>query len=365
MKGNVIVGQSGGPTAAINASLAGVYRTAKDRGANKVYGMLHGIQGLLDEQYIDLSTQIHSELDIELLKRTPSAFLGSCRYKLPEDLSDPVYPELFQKFTEKEISYFFYIGGNDSMDTVDKLNTYAKAVGKDVKIVGIPKTIDNDIEGTEMSFGFQSAIDVATRTIDEIHTTAASHSRVFIVEIMGHKTGWLTLHSGIAGGADIILIPEIPYNVDEVLNTIRKREKQGKKFTIIAMAEGAISDEDAKLSKKELKEKRKTYTFPSVAYQLSDELQKKAGQEVRVTIPGHVQRGGIPSASDRILATRIGVEAAGLILRKDYGNIVCIKDGKFSKIPLEEVAGKTKMVNVDNELIRQAESLGISLGRKA
>ena len=166
-------------------------------------------------------------------------------------------------------------------------------------------------------------------------------------------------------GADIILIPEIPYNVDEVLNTIRKREKQGKKFTIIAMAEGAISDEDAKLSKKELKEKRKTYTFPSVAYQLSDELQKKAGQEVRVTIPGHVQRGGIPSASDRTLATRIGVEAAGLILRKDYGNMVCIKDGKFSKIPLEEVAGKTKMVNVDNELIRQAESLGISLGRKA
>ena len=216
-----------------------------------------------------------------------------------------------------------------------------------------------------MSFGFQSAIDVATRTIDEIHTTAASHSRVFIVEIMGHKTGWLTLHSGIAGGADIILIPEIPYNVDEVLNTIKKREKQGKKFTIIAMAEGAISDEDAKLSKKELKEKIKTYTFPSVAYQLSDELQKRAGQEVRVTIPGHVQRGGIPSASDRTFATRIGVEAAGLILRKEYGNMVCIKDGKFSKIPLEEVAGKTKMVNADNELIRQAESLGISLGRKA
>ena len=150
-----------------------------------------------------------------------------------------------------------------------------------------------------------------------------------------------------------------------MLNTNRKREKQGKKFTIIAMAEGAISDEDAKLSKKELKEKRKTYIFPSVAYQLSDELQKKAGQEVRVTIPGHVQRGGIPSASDRTLATRIGVEAAGLILRKDYGNMVCIKEGKFSKIPLEEVAGKTKMVNVNNELIRQADSLGISLGRKA
>ena len=238
----------------------------------------------------------------------------------------------------------------------------SKEISMNEKI--IPQ-IDNDIEGTEMSFGFQSAIDVATRTIDEIHTTAASHSRVFIVEIMGHKTVWLTLHSGIAGGADIIFISEIPYNVDEVLNTIRKREKQGKKFTIIAMAEGAISDEDAKLSKKELKEKRKTYTFPSVAYQLSDELQKKAGQEVRVTIPGHVQRGGIPSASDRTLATRIGVEAAGLILRKDYGNMVCIKDGKFSKIPLEEVAGKTKMVNVDNELIRQAESLGISLGRKA
>lgn len=244
------------------------------------------------------------------------------------------------------------LGGNGSHKTAALLSE------KGLNVVTLPKTIDNDIEGNELSFGFQSAI-------DEIHTTAASHSRVFIVEIMGHKTGWLALYSGIAGGADIILIPEIPYNIEEVLKTIKVRENMGKKFTIIAMAEGAISDEEAKLTKKELKEHRKKFAFPSAAYRLSDEIQKKSGQEVRVTIPGHVQRGGIPSSMDRVLATRLGVEAATLVLRGEYGNMVCISGGKPGKIPLSEVAGKTRMIEPDNELVRQAEEFGISMGRKA
>lgn len=351
---------SGGDCQALNAAMRGVAKSLYNKIPDvKIYGFLDGYKGLINNDYKLMNVD-----DFSGILTVGGTILGTSRTPFkritePDENGKDKVASMKKTYKGLGLDCLVILGGNGTHKTANMLSE------EGLNVVTLPKTIDNDLVGTDVSFGFQSAVDIATNTIDCIHTTAASHSRVFIVELMGHKTGWLTLHSGIAGGADIILIPEIPYNVDEVLNTIKKREKQGKKFTIIAMAEGAISDEDAKLSKKELKEKRKTYTFPSVAYQLSDELQKKAGQEVRVTIPGHVQRGGIPSASDRTFATRIGVEAAGLILRKEYGNMVCIKDGKFSKIPLEEVAGKTKMVNADNELIRQAESLGISLGRKA
>ena len=165
---NIIVGQSGGPTSVINSSLAGVYKTAIERGFDKVYGMLHGIQGFLDEQYVDLSTQIHSDMDIELLKRTPSAFLGSCRYKLPEDLTDAVYPQLFEKFEKYNIGYFFYIGGNDSMDTVSKLSRYAETVNSEIRFIGIPKTIDNDLVLTDHTPGFGSAAKYVASTVREL-----------------------------------------------------------------------------------------------------------------------------------------------------------------------------------------------------
>ena len=169
-----------------------------------------------------------------------------------------------------------------------------------------------------MTFGFQSAVDIATDTIDRIHTTATSHSRVFIVEVMGHKVGWVTLHAGIAGGADIILLPEIPYDIDVIAEAINKRGKAGKHFTIIAVAEGAISKEDAKLSKKDLKAKKAKEKYPSVAYELAEKVQKKTDQEVRITVPGHTQRGGSPCAYDRVLATRLGAAAAEAILDSDY-----------------------------------------------
>lgn len=232
----------------------------------EIYGFLDGYKGMITKNY-----KLMKEEDFSGILTEGGIILGTSRTPFkyinePDEKGRDKVAGMIKTYKDLKLDCLVMLGGNGSHKTAALLSQ------KGLNVVTLPKTIDNDIEGTEMSFGFQSAIDVATRTIDEIHTTAASHSRVFIVEIMGHKTGWLTLHSGIAGGADIILIPEIPYNVDEVLNTIRKREKQGKKFTIIAMAEGAISD---------------------------------------------------------------------------------------------EVAGKTKMVNVDNELIRQAESLGISLGRKA
>jgi 6-phosphofructokinase 1 len=182
------------------------------------------------------------------------------------------------------------------------------------------------------------------------------------VEVMGHKVGWLTLHAGIAGGADIILIPEIPYDIDKVIEAIEKRKRMGKGFTILAVAEGAISQENAKLSKKELKDKLKKNPYPSVSYEIAAKVQEKTGQEIRITVPGHMQRGGSPCPYDRVLSTRLGIAAAQLILNKDYGNMVALIHTEISKVPLEKVAGKLKMVSPDSSIIKEAKLGGISFG---
>ena len=225
---NLLVAQSGGPTAAINATVAGVVSCAVLSGkVDHIYGAVNGIEGVLAEKFLDLGKKLDSAEKISLLMQTPAAALGSCRYKLgdPEENKED-FEEILQIFRRHEIRYFIYIGGNDSMDTVDKMSKYCKENGvDDVFVVGAPKTIDNDVWGTEMTFGFQSAVDIATEVIDCIHTTATSHGRIFIVEVMGHKVGWLNLYAGIAGGADIILLPEIPYDINEIAKVIEKREQ--------------------------------------------------------------------------------------------------------------------------------------------
>jgi 6-phosphofructokinase 1 len=226
----------------------------------------------------------------------------------------------------------------------------------------MPKTIDNDVWGTDMTFGFQSACDLATQVIDCIHTTATSHGRIFIVEVMGHKVGWLNLYAGIAGGADIILLPEIPYDIDKIAQVIDKREAQGKRFSIIAVAEGAISKEEAKMKKKEFKAARAAMPFPSVSYKIAKELEEKTGHEIRVTVPGHFQRGGSPCAYDRVLCTRFGSAAARLIKNNRYGFMVALQNNKIVPVPLSEVAGKLKRVPVDCDEILAAKDIGISFG---
>ena len=213
-----------------------------------------------------------------------------------------------------------------------------------------------------MTFGFQSAVNIATEAIDNIHTTAASHGRVFIVEVMGHKVGFLTLNAGMAGGADLILIPEIPYDIDKVIAAIKERHDRGSRFTILAVAEGAISKEDAKLRKKEYTKKLEKYTFPSVSYELADQIARKSGMEVRVTVPGHTQRGGTPCPYDRVFASRLGSEAGKLILKGEYGFMVGYKNREIVKVPLEEVAGKLKMVDPNSSIVKEAKMLGISFG---
>ena len=264
--------------------------------------------------------------------------------------------EMKHTYHKLNLNCLVVLGGNGTHKTANMLRE------EGVNVITLPKTIDNDLWGTDMTFGFQSAVDIATDTIDKIHTTATSHSRVFIVEVMGHKVGWVTLHAGIAGGADIILIPEIPYDIDVVAEAINKRAKAGKRFTIIAVAEGAISKEDAKLSKKELKKKQEKKSYPSVAYEIAEKIQKKTDQEVRITVPGHTQRGGSPCAYDRVISTRLGAAAANLILDGQFGYMVSIKNNEVTKTPLAEVAGKLKYVDPNAAIIKEAKMTGISFG---
>lgn len=247
MKGNVIVGQSGGPTAAINSSLAGVYQTARDRGAKKVYGMRYGIQGLLEENYIDLSEHITNELDVELLKRTPAAYLGSCRYKLPEiHENKEVYEKIFEILNRLEIEAFIYIGGNDSMDTIKKLSDYAIVTGQPTRFVGCPKTIDNDLALTDHTPGYGSAAKYIGTSVKEIirdsYCLQYSNGLVTIVEIMGRNAGWLTGAAALAKGEDcpgpdMIYLPELPFEPDKFIEKVKKLMEK-KSSVVVAVSEG-------------------------------------------------------------------------------------------------------------------------------
>ena len=245
VRGNVIVGQSGGPTAVINSSLAGVYKTAKDRGAKRVFGMLHGIQGLLEERYVDLSEHINNDLDIELLKRTPSAYLGSCRYKLPEICEDQeIYKKIFSILEKLEVEYFFYIGGNDSMDTIKKLSDYSILNGSKIRFMGVPKTIDNDLAATDHTPGYGSAAKYIGSITKEVIRDGLVYDQqnVTLLEIMGRNAGWLTGAAALAKcedceGPDMIFLPEIPFDVDTFMKKAEDLHKR-KKSVVVAISEG-------------------------------------------------------------------------------------------------------------------------------
>ena len=245
MGNNAIVGQSGGPTSVINASLAGVFQACVMRGANRVYGMLNGVAGLLDDRVTDLTATLGSSLEIELLKRTPSSYLGSCRYKLPDSLTHPdVYEKLFAILKKLDIGYFFYIGGNDSMDTICKLSDYAKRIGSDIRFIGVPKTIDNDLTHTDHTPGYGSAAKYIGTTIKELvrDSTIYDLKSVTIVEIMGRNAGWLTAAAALAEdedceGAAMICLPEIPFDPDHFIARVDAIQQQTPSL-VVAVSEG-------------------------------------------------------------------------------------------------------------------------------
>lgn len=348
---------SGGDCQALNAAMRGVVKTLVNSGEElEIYGFLDGYKGLIYGNF-----RMLTGTDFSGILTVGGTILGTSRtpFKLirePDENGVDKVESMKQNYYKLKLDCLVILGGNGTHKTANLLRE------EGLNIVTLPKTIDNDLWGTDMTFGFQSAVDIATNSIDCIHTTAASHGRVFIVEVMGHKVGWLTLNAGMAGGADIILIPEIPYDLEKVINAIELRNKRGSRFTIIAVAEGAISKEDAKLSKKEYKEKLKKRSVPSVSYEIAAQIQERTGREVRVTVPGHVQRGGSPCPYDRVFASRLGSEAGKLILNGEYGFMVGYKNREIVKVPLEEVAGKLKQISPDATIVKEAKLLGICFG---
>lgn len=350
---------SGGDCQALNATMRGVVKgLANACDELEVYGFLNGYKGLIYGDYRILNTREFSGI---LTKG--GTILGSSRQpfklmRVPDANGLDKVEAMKHTYHKLRLDCLVILGGNGTQKTANLLRE------EGLNVIHLPKTIDNDIYGTDMTFGFYSAVNIATEAIDCIHTTAASHNRVFIVEVMGHKVGWLTLYAGMAGGADIILLPEIPYDIDKVVEKINERSKAGKGFTILAVAEGAISKEDAALGKKELKKKMAAdaQKYPCVSYKVAAEILEKTGQEIRVTVPGHTQRGGSPCPYDRVLSTRYGAEAARAIMDADYGCMIGLVDGKMKRVPLGECAGKLKTVDPNSSIITEAKMTGISFG---
>jgi len=344
---------SGGDCQGLNAAIRAVGKSlyAVDE-KTEIYGIRDGYYGLMNGIYKKMKPENFSGI-----LNLGGTILGTSRQSFKTIVGNEEKIDSMKKTYKKmELDCLVILGGNGTHKTANLLSE------EGLNVVTLPKTIDNDVWGTDMTFGFQSACDIATNVIDCIHTTATSHGRVFIVEIMGHKVGWLNLYAGIAGGADVILLPEIPYDIEKVAEVIEKRKTQGKGFSIIAAAEGAISKDEAKMKKKEYKGYLASLPYPSVAYKLAEELTAVSGSEIRIAVPGHFQRGGAPCAYDRALCTRFGAAAASLITNEQYGYMTAIINNEIVPVPLSEVAGKLKTVPPECSEIKAARDIGVSFG---
>jgi len=329
---------AGGDCPGINAAIRGVGKTAIVRHGMEVIGIASGFAGLIHKEYAPLT-----EEKLSGILTLGGTILGTSREKPFKKKGKAVddKPELIKKhYKELGLDCLVCIGGNGTQKTAYQLSELG------MNVVGIPKTIDNDVFGTNFSFGFDSALSIATDAIDRLHTTANSHKRIMVIEIMGHHAGWLALYAGMAGGGDVILIPELSYNPKAVNQYLKTRAERKKPYSIVVVAEGISRPEGE----------------ASAADYVSKLIEKGTGIETRKTILGYLQRGGSPSANDRILATRFGSHAVDLIANEDYGKMVVNKFGETASISLAEVAGKTRLVPADFSLITKARSLDICMG---
>ena len=351
MKKRVGILTSGGDCPGLNATIRGVAKALYARfGENvEIVGILNGYHGLITGEYKEMC-----EDDFRGILTLGGTILGTKRtpfkmMRVVEDDNIDKVAAMKKTYKEAKLDCLLCLGGNGTHKTANLLSQ------EGLNIIGLPKTIDNDIYGTDVTFGFHTAVDIATDVIDRIHTTAGSHSRVMCIEIMGNKAGWLTLYSGIAGGADIILLPEQPYDIDRVCSAVERRAKKGSNFSIIAVAEGAINCEEAGMKRKEWMAKRAEAGFGTTATnRIAQAVQKKTGMETRVCIPGHMQRGGSPSAYDRVLATQFGSYAAQLVEVERYGVTVAMVNRRVTENRLADIAGKTRNVPENCELLSVA-----------
>ncbi len=347
---------SGGDCPGLNAVIRGFGKYAFENIKNvELIGIADGYGGLIRGECRKMNKS-----DFTGILTLGGTILGTSRqpFKLMtvEDENSVSRLDLMkQNYKKMGLDCLLTLGGAGTHKTAALLSA------EGCNVIGLPKTIDNDIWGTDVTFGFHTAVDIATECIDRIHTTAASHGRTMLVEIMGNKAGWLTLYAGLAGGADVILLPEIPFSVDKVAKAIERRADAGKAFSIIAIAEGAMTVEESKMKKKERAEKRGDRT--TITQWLADAVAEKAQVETRVVVPGHIQRGGSPSAYDRVLSTEFGSYAGKLVQEEKYGVTVAMVKGKVTYNALADIAGKAKLVPPDCQEVRTAESIGVCLGR--
>jgi len=355
---------SGGDCPGLNAAIRGVAKAASGVFGMEIVGISNGYRGLIEGDARDLSPE-----DFSGILTRGGTILGSSREKPFKGRDDGSAsdaevgqdkPELIKEtFSRLRLDALVVLGGNGT-------NTTAHLLAKEgLSVIGLPKTIDNDIWGTDVTFGFHSAVDIATEAIDRLHSTAHSHNRVMVIELMGHKAGWLALYAGIAGGGDVILIPEIPYDPAAVARDIEKRRSEGKEFSIVVVAEGAMSKEEAAMPKKERRRIREKMPYPSIGYRVAAEIQAMTGMETRVTVLGYLQRGGTPSPYDRVLATTFGTAAAELLARGRFGRMVAMKDATITSVPLSEVADRTKTIPADHYMLDTARLVGTCFGDEA
>lgn len=361
---------AGGDSPGLNAAIRAIGKSAiREHGWN-VIGFLDGFRGLMQNRSVRLESD-----DLSGILTHGGTILGTGRDKVhkmdvggePMDMREV----MLNTFDEHQLDALVCLGGGGTQRNALRLSK------KGMKVVTLPKTIDNDVYGTDRSFGFDTALMVATEAVDRLHSTAHSHHRIIVVEIMGHNAGWLTLGAGLGGGADVILIPEIPYSIDLVAESIRNRRTAGSTFSIVAVAEGAIEDKLATelgalqleyqatdRAGKSLLKKRSAEIFHGrlSTVQIANQLSERTGLEARVTILGHVQRGGTPSAVDRILATNLGTATTEVIERGEFGVMVAARGDGYVTVPLKEVAGKRHAVPDDHPWIRSARSLGVCMG---
>ena len=331
---------AGGDCPGINAAIRGVGKTAIVKYDMKVIGISDGFIGLINKEFRELT-----EYDLSGILTLGGTILGTSREKPfkgdgkgKNDLRKPAL--IKEHYQQLGLDCLVCIGGNGTLKTAHLLSQ------EGLNIVGIPKTIDNDVWGTDLSFGFDSAVNIATEAIDRLHSTANSHKRIMIIEVMGHNAGWIALYSGLAGGGDVILIPELQYDENKISEYLLNRFRENKAYSIMVVAEGI----------------RTPARECSAAHYLSRRITELTGIETRETVLGYIQRGGTPSPMDRVLATRYGSAAADLIAKRDFGKMVALRNNDITSVPLADVAGKVKLIDPDNTMVLKARNMGTSFG---
>ncbi|MGL4990698.1 MAG: 6-phosphofructokinase [Sarcina sp.] len=351
----------GGDCPGLNAVIRGVTKTAILQYGYEVIGYKFGYRGLYKNDYINLNLDSVSGI----LHRGGTILHSSNKdnlfdYQIIEDgkaIKKDVSNIGIENLKKEGVDALIVIGGDGTLTSARDFSR------KGVNVIGVPKTIDNDLLATDTTFGFNTATEIACEALDRLHTTAASHHRIMVLEVMGRNAGWIALDAGISGSADVILLPEIPYDINMIVNKVREREESGKEYTIIVVAEGAKPKDGDVVVAKIVEDSPDPIRLGGIGNKLAEDLEKLIkNHEVRCTVLGHLQRGGNTSAYDRILSTRYGVKAAELVEEESYGNMVCLKGQKIDKVSLEEVIGNTKCVELNDEKVKAAKQIGICFG---